>query len=165
MPQAHIQFNVINGAGLVTLDRPKALNELTVEMVTDLRQILLGWRDDLAISHVVIASSAPRAFCAGGDIRQARENIIANGFDEADAFFRGEYLVDLAIAKFGKPIIALCDGVVMGGGAGIAEHCSHIVMSETTRFECRKPALACFLMWGQAWFLAGVLCRLPDCLA
>ena len=102
MPQAHIHFDVINGAGLVTLDRPKALNALTVEMVTDLLQVLLGWRDDPAISHVVIASSAPRAFCAGGDIRQARETIIANGFDEADAFFRGEYLVDLAIAEFGN---------------------------------------------------------------
>ena len=101
MPQAHIHFDVINGAGLVTLDRPKALNALTVEMVTVLRQILLGWRDDPAISHVVIASSTPRAFCAGGDIRQARETIIASGFGEADAFFRGEYMVDLAIAEFG----------------------------------------------------------------
>ena len=109
MPQAHIHFDVSNGAGLVTLDRPKALNALTVEMVADLRQILLGWRDDPAISNMVIASSSQRAFCAGGDIRQVRETIIASGFGEADAFFWGEYMVDLAIAEFGKPIIALCD--------------------------------------------------------
>ena len=87
MPQVHIHFDVINGAGLVTLDRPKALNALTVEMVTDLRQILLGWRDDPAISHVVIVSSAPRAFCAGGDIRQARETIIASGLTRQMPFF------------------------------------------------------------------------------
>ena len=89
MPEVHIHFDVINGAGLVTLDRPKALNALTVEMVTDLRQVLFDWRDNPAISHAVIVSSAPRAFCAGGDVRHARETIIASGFDEADAFFRG----------------------------------------------------------------------------
>jgi enoyl-CoA hydratase/carnithine racemase len=159
MPQAHIHFDVINGAGLVTLDRPKALNALTVEMVTDLRQVLLGWRDNPAISHVVIASSAPRAFCAGGDIRQARETIIANGFDEADAFFRGEYLVDLAIAEFGKPIIALCDGVVMGGGAGLAEHCTHIIMSETTRFAMPETSIGLFPDVGASLFLGR--CPLP----
>ena len=159
MPQAHIHFDVINGAGLVTLDRPKALNALTVEMVTDLRQILLGWGYDPAISHVVIASSAPRAFCAGGDIRQARETIIAKSFDEADAFFRGEYLVDLAIAEFGKPIIALCDGVVMGGGAGLAEHCSHIIMSETTRFAMPETSIGLFPDVGASLFLGR--CPLP----
>ena len=159
MPQAHIHFDVINGAGLVTLDRPKALNALTVEMVTVLRQILLGWRDDPAISHVVIASSTPRAFCAGGDIRQARETIIAGGFDEADAFFRGEYLVDLAIAEFGKPIIALCDGVVMGGGAGLAEHCSHVIMSEMTRFAMPETSIGLFPDVGASLFLGR--CPLP----
>jgi len=159
MPQAHIHFDVINGAGLVTLDRPKALNALTVEMVTDLRQVLLGWRDHPAISHVVIASSAPRAFCAGGDIRQARETIIANGFDEADTFFRGEYLVDLAIAEFGKPIIALCDGVVMGGGAGLAEHCTHIIMSETTRFAMPETSIGLFPDVGASLFLGR--CPMP----
>jgi enoyl-CoA hydratase len=159
MPQVHIHFEVINGAGLVTLDRPTALNALTVEMVSDLRQALLDWRDDPAISHVVIASSAPRAFCAGGDIRQARETIIANGFDEADAFFRGEYLVDLAIAEFGKPIIALCDGVVMGGGAGLAEHCSHVIMSETTRFAMPETSIGLFPDVGASLFLGR--CALP----
>ena len=159
MPQAHIHFDVINGAGLVTLDRPKALNALTVEMVADLRQILLGWRDNPAISHVVIASSAPRSFCAGGDIRQARETIIASGFGEADAFFRGEYMVDLAIAEFGKPIIALCDGVVMGGGAGLAEHCSHIIMSEATRFAMPETSIGLFPDVGASLFLGR--CPLP----
>ena len=159
MPQAHIHFDVINGAGLVTLDRPKALNALTVEMVIDLRQALLDWRDDPAISHVVIASSAPRAFCAGGDIKQVRETIIASGFGEADAFFRGEYMVDLAIAEFGKPIIALCDGVVMGGGAGLAEHCSHIIMSEATRFAMPETSIGLFPDVGASLFLGR--CPLP----
>ena len=159
MPQVHIHFNVINSAGLVTLDRPTALNALTVEMVTDLRYVLLDWRDDPAISHVVIASSSPRAFCAGGDIRQARETIIADGFDGADAFFRGEYLVDLAIAEFGKPIIALCDGVVMGGGAGLAEHCTHIIMSEKTRFAMPEASIGLFPDVGASLFLGR--CPLP----
>ena len=159
MPQAHIHFDVINGTGLVTLDRPEALNALTLKMVTDLRQILLGWRDNPAISHVVIASSSPRAFCAGGDIRQVRETIIASGFGEADAFFRGEYMVDLAIAEFGKPIIALCDGVVMGGGAGLAEHCSHIIMSEATRFAMPETSIGLFPDVGASLFLGR--CPLP----
>jgi enoyl-CoA hydratase len=159
MPQAHIHFDVINGTGLVTLDRPEALNALTIKMVTDLRQILLGWRDNPAISHVVIASSTPRAFCAGGDIRQVRETIIASGFGEADAFFRGEYMVDLVIAEFGKPIIALCDGVVMGGGAGLAEHCSHIIMSEATRFAMPETSIGLFPDVGASLFLGR--CPLP----
>ena len=159
MPQAHIHFDIINCVGLVTLDRPTALNALTFEMVTDLQQTLLGWRADPAISHVVIASSAPRAFCAGGDIKQVRETIIANGFDEADAFFRGEYLVDLAIAEFGKPIIALCDGVVMGGGAGLAEYCTHIIMSEATRFAMPETSIGLFPDVGASLFLSR--CPLP----
>ena len=159
MPQVHIHFDVIDGVGLVTLDRPEALNALTIKMVTDLRQILLGWRDNPAISHVVIASSTPRAFCAGGDIRQVRETIIASGFGEADAFFRGEYMVDLVIAEFGKPIIALCDGVVMGGGAGLAEHCSHIIMSEATRFAMPETSIGLFPDVGASLFLGR--CPLP----
>ena len=153
MPQAHIHFDVIGVAGLIILDRPKALNALTAEMVRDMRAILLGWRDDPAIGHVVIASSAARAFCAGGDIRQARETIMSGDFDQADAFFRGEYLVDLAIAEFGKPIIALCDGVVMGGGAGLAEHCTHIIMTETTRFAMPETSIGLFPDVGASLFL------------
>ena len=159
MPQTHIHFDIINSAGLVTLNRPTALNALTVEMVNDLRQTLLEWRDDPLISHVVIGSSTSRAFCAGGDIKQARETIIAKGFDEADAFFRGEYLVNLTIAEFGKPIIALCDGVVMGGGAGLAEHCTHIIMSETTRFAMPETSIGLFPDVGASLFLGR--CPLP----
>ncbi|MGA0310851.1 MAG: enoyl-CoA hydratase/isomerase family protein, partial [Candidatus Puniceispirillaceae bacterium] len=86
MAQTHIHNDVTGVAGLITLDRPKALNALTAEMVAEIRAILMDWRDDPAIGHVVIASSAARAFCAGGDIRQARDTILAGSFDEADAF-------------------------------------------------------------------------------
>ena len=159
MAQTHIHNDVTGVAGLITLDRPKALNALTAEMVAEIRAILMDWRDDPAIGHVVIASSAARAFCAGGDIRQARDTILAGSFDEADAFFRGEYLVDLAIAEFGKPIIALCDGVVMGGGAGLAQHCTHIIMTETTRFAMPETSIGLFPDVGASLFLGR--CPLP----
>jgi len=159
MAQTHIHNDVNGVAGLIMLDRPKALNALSAEMVAEMLAILIGWRDDPSIGHVVIASSSTRAFCAGGDIRQARDTILAGGVDQADAFFRDEYLVDLAIAEFGKPIIALCDGVVMGGGAGIAEHCSHIIMTETTRFAMPETSIGLFPDVGASLFLGR--CPLP----
>ena len=86
---------------------------------------------------MVIASSTPRAFCAGGDIRFAREVILAGQHTTADQFFRDEYLGDLAVAEFDEPIIALADGLVMGGGAR-QPVMPPFVVTETTRCDAGK---------------------------
>ena len=130
--------------GVVTLDRPKALNALSIEMVTVLHDQLTAWDLDDTVSHVIIKSSSPRAFCAGGDVRFARELLREDPVDGAQSYFRAEYLADVAVAHFSKPIIALCDGIVMGGGAGVAQNCSHIVATDTTRFAMPETAIGLF---------------------
>jgi enoyl-CoA hydratase len=152
MPQADIHFEVVGSAGRIVLDRPKALNALSQDIIRAFTSQLNRWRDDRAITHVVIASSAPRAFCAGGDIRFAREVILAGQHAKADQFFRDEYLGDLAVAEFGKPVIALADGVVMGGGAGLACHASHVVVTETTRFAMPESGIGLFPDAGASLF-------------
>ena len=148
-----ILYHVVGVAGVVVLDRPESLNALNHDMVWLLRDIFMRWKDDPAIGHVVICSSVSRAFCAGGDIRQVRDAILTGNVHAADLFFQGEYLADLAIAEFGKPVIALCDGLVMGGGAGLAEHSSHIIMTETTRFAMPESSIGLFPDVGASLFL------------
>ena len=155
----NILYYVVGVAGVVVLNRPKSLNALNYDMVWLLCDIFMRWKDDPAIGHVVICSSASRAFCAGGDIRQVREAILAGNVDASDKFFQGEYLADLAIAEFGKPVIALCDGLVMGGGAGLAEHSSHIIMTETTRFAMPESSIGLFPDVGASLFLGR--CPIP----
>ena len=129
------------------------MNALSLDMTAALLTQLAKWRSDAAISHVVIASTSPWAFCAGGDVRYAREMILAGDYDAVDVFFKSEYQADLALDEFGKPVIALCDGVVMGGGAGIAQHCSHIIVTETTRFAMPESSIGLFPDVGASLFL------------
>ncbi|MDB2390026.1 enoyl-CoA hydratase/isomerase family protein [Alphaproteobacteria bacterium] len=130
--------------GVITFDRPKALNALSIEMVRVLHDQLNAWDQDESVSHVIIKSSSPRAFCAGGDVRYARELLQEDPVDGALDYFRAEYMADVAVAHFSKPIIALCDGIVMGGGAGIAQNCSHIIATDTTRFAMPETAIGLF---------------------
>ena len=150
---SHVYHNVIGVSGVVTLDRPHALNALNDEMVWSLNEIFTRWRNDPAVGHVVLSSSSSRAFCAGGDIRRVRDSILAGDFHAAEKFFRGEYLANLAIAEFGKPIIVLCDGLVMGGGAGLSQHSSHIIVTETTKFAMPESKIGLFPDVGASLFL------------
>ena len=152
MPQAEVHFRVLGNAGHIQLDRPKTLNALNNDMVLAITAQLKEWQQENAITHVVMSSTSPRAFCAGGDIRFARDVIMAGGYEAADRFFQNEYLCDLAVAEFGKPVVALCDGLVMGGGAGLAEHASHIVMTERTRFAMPESSIGLFPDAGASLF-------------
>jgi len=153
MQQAHIQFSVVNGTGLICLNRPEALNALTTDMVTALRDQILAWHDDPNISHIIISASSPRAFSAGGDVRQAYAHIKAQDKDALAHFFRVEYLAALSVYECAKPVIALADGLVMGGGAGLTQCCSHVVMSEATGFAMPEGAIGLFPDAGASIFL------------
>ena len=148
-----VHHHVTGVSGVITLDRPDALNALNHEMVWSLYEIFTRWKNDSTIGHVVLTSSSSRAFCAGGDIRQARNSILVGDTHAAGQFFKGEYLANLAIAEFGKPIIALCDGLVMGGGAGLAQHSSHTIMTETTKFAMPESRIGLFPDVGASLFL------------
>ena len=115
---------VANGTGTITLDRPKALNSLSLEMVRRLTEVLLAWRDDSKVDAVVITSSSEKALCAGGDIRffhEAGHATPTGGSALLEDFFTEEYALNHLIHFYPKPYISVMDGVVMGGGMGIAQ--------------------------------------------
>src|SRR5579859_7898588 len=122
-----VKFAVAGSVGLITLNRPKALNALDQEMCLAIDTALKVWAKDNSITAVIIRGAGDRAFCAGGDVRLAREDGIAWKKGQSDGrivreFFRDEYRMDRRIATFPKPTIALIDGITMGGGGGISVH-------------------------------------------
>ncbi len=153
MPDSHIHFEQKATAGLITLDRPNSLNALSLDMVLAFADQLSRWANDETITHLILCSSFPRAFCVGGDIKYARQLAIGDDPAGAEPYFRAEYLADIALIEFGKPVIALCDGIVMGGGAGLAQHSQRILMTETTRFAMPETAIGLFPDVGASLFL------------
>jgi len=120
----YVQTRIANGTGLIILDRPKALNSLDLGMVRRLTEILLAWRDDTAVDAVVLTSSSEKALCAGGDIRffhEAGHATPLGGSALLEDFFTEEYALNHLIHFYPKPYISIMDGVVMGGGMGIAQ--------------------------------------------
>ncbi len=148
-----MHYDIVGATGVVTLKRPDALNALNKDMVWSLHEIFTRWKNDPAVGHVVLSSSCSRAFCAGGDIREVREFILTGNSHVAEQFFKGEYLANLAIAEFNKPIVVLCNGLVMGGGAGLAQHSSHVIMTETTKFAMPEIKIGLFPDVGASLFL------------
>jgi enoyl-CoA hydratase len=139
--EADIAFNRVGSAVDVRLIRPQALNALTHAMALALYSGLCAWRHDPSVSHVVISGEVgeKRAFCAGGDLRDLYQGGQENR--PRHDFFRDEYRLNAAIAAFPKPYVALMDGYVMGGGAGIAIHGSHRVAGTNTRFSMPEAAI------------------------
>jgi enoyl-CoA hydratase/carnithine racemase len=120
----YVLTRVANGTGVITLDRPKALNSLSLDMVRKLAGMLRAWRNDPAIDAVVITSSSSKALCAGGDIRffyDVGRATPTGGSALLEDFFSEEYALNHLIHYYPKPYIALMDGVVMGGGMGISQ--------------------------------------------
>lgn len=119
-----------NTTGIIELNRPKALNSLNLEMVRLIRQALSDWVNDASVENVLVRSSSPRGFCAGGDVRAVREMILAGGTDSADQYFTEELAMDAELGGFPKPVVSLVNGVAMGGGLGVSMHGSHRVVTE-----------------------------------
>src|SRR5690349_13757454 len=115
-----ILFARKGAAGLITLNRPRALNAVTFEMISALATQLAAWERDPAISRVIITAAPGRAFCAGGDIRELYDLGRAGRAAEALGYWRSEYALDALIKRYRKPYVAVIDGIVMGGGAGIS---------------------------------------------
>ncbi len=115
--------------GRLTLNRPKSINALTLEMVRQLHVGLDRFEADPAIQVVLLDGTGERGLCAGGDIVALHESVKA-GTDEARTFWTEEYVLDARIARFPKPIVAVMDGIVMGGGIGLAGHATHRLATE-----------------------------------
>ena len=153
MSKDDILFQRRGAAGIVTLNRPKALNAVTHAMVLALRTQLDAWADDPAITRVVITAAAERAFSAGGDIRALTDLGKAGKHDEALQFWRDEYPLNAAIKNFRKPYVALIDGIVMGGGVGVSVHGSHRVAGDRFSFAMPEVGIGFFPDVGATWFL------------
>ena len=130
--------------GRITLNRPRALNALDLPMVRAIQAALDAWRDDPAIHAVLLDAAGGRAFCAGGDIRQIRTLALAKDYAAIEDFFREEYALNLAIARYPKPYISLIDGICMGGGIGLSVHGTVRVATEAAQFAIPETAIALF---------------------
>lgn len=143
--------------GRLTINRPKSLNAIDHDMVRSLHSALDDWRHDPAIEAVIIEGAGGRSFCAGGDIRQIRDLVLAGQYAGAESFFADEYALNLAIARFPKPYVALIDGVCMGGGMGLSIHGSARVVTEAAMLAMPETGIGFFPDIGASFFLP----RLP----
>jgi enoyl-CoA hydratase len=144
-------------AGLITLNRPHALNAVTAAMVRSLARQLDEWEADPAVTRIVVTANGERAFSAGGDLRALYELGRAGRYEEQLAFFRDEYRLNARIKRCRKPYIALIDGMVMGGGVGISVHGSHRIAGDKFLFAMPEVGIGFFPDVGATWFLP----RLP----
>ncbi len=149
--QPVVLFEERNGLGRIVLNRPKALNSLSLPMIHEIALRLKAWAADDAIGAVLIEGAGDRAFCAGGDIRDLYDR---RGGDFGATYYGTEYLLNIAIARFAKPYVALMDGVTMGGGVGMSVHGSHRIASERTLFAMPETGIGFFPDVGGGWFLA-----------
>ncbi|TCS15306.1 enoyl-CoA hydratase/isomerase family protein [Caulobacter sp. BK020] len=140
----------------LTLNRPKALHALTEAMCATMTRALLTWRDDPAITLVMIDHAGERGFCAGGDIRMLARSGQGDG-EAARSFFKTEYRLNHLLFTYPKPVAAFMDGVVMGGGAGVALPCRYRVATENTIFAMPETGIGLFPDVGGGWHLP----RLP----
>lgn len=127
-----VEFHVHSGLGRITLNRPKALNALTHDMVSAISARLTAWQDDPGVRAVVLDGAGERGLCAGGDIRSIYEDARSGGTASL-AFWADEYRLNAQIAAYPKPYLAIMDGLVMGGGVGVSAHGSHRVVTERSR--------------------------------
>jgi enoyl-CoA hydratase len=150
--EPHVLFEKRGAVGLITLNRPKALNALTHGMCLQMAMQLHAWAGQDDVKCVVVRGAGDRAFCAGGDIRSLYESGI-NKSPYALNFYRDEYVLDAAIKHYLKPYIALINGIVMGGGVGVSVHGSHRIANETTTFAMPETGIGLFPDVGGSYFL------------
>jgi enoyl-CoA hydratase len=139
--------------GVIRLDRPRAINALTHPMVRTVRAALEGWRNDDVIATVAIVGEGGRGLCAGGDVVSLHRDVTAGDGSEAAAFWRDEYALNLAIAEYPKPFVAIQDGVVLGGGIGVSAHGSHRIVTERTRLGFPEVTIGFVPDVGATWLL------------
>lgn len=140
-------------AGIVTLNRPQALNAVTHAMVRRLAAKLADWAEDPAVTRVIVRAAGERAFSAGGDIRVLYDLGRGRRHAEALRFWREEYTLNNFIKHYPKPYIALIDGIVMGGGVGISVHGSHRIAGDRYQFAMPEVGIGFFPDVGATFFL------------
>lgn len=162
-PEAEVLFERRGHLGLITLNRPKALNALTLAMVRAIHPLLEAWARDPGVTAVAIQGAGEKAFCAGGDIRALYDSGKA-GTSLAIDFYREEYKLNTAIKRFPKPFVALINGIVMGGGVGLSVHGTYRVAGERILFAMPETGIGLFPDVGGTYFLPRLPGKLGLCL-
>ncbi|QGZ64027.1 enoyl-CoA hydratase/isomerase family protein [Paraburkholderia acidisoli] len=156
----HVLYRVVNGVAIVTLNRPAALNALSHAMVREIAVLLERVRGDANIVALVLEGAGPKGFCAGGDVRALYQLARAEQRDGAQGwrqFFVDEYRLDYALHTFDKPVVALLDGVTMGGGMGLGQAAALRVTTPRTKIAMPETRIGLVPDVGATHFLA----RLP----
>lgn len=151
MDDSELLFSEVNALGIITLNRVKALNALTLSMINALYNQLVNWEANSTIEAIVIKSASPTAFCAGGDVRglyNQRDNRALQL-----SFFKAEYQLNLFISQLTKPYIALIDGITFGGGIGISLHGQYPLVSEKASFALPEVGIGLFPDIGASYLL------------
>lgn len=138
--------------GVITLNRPKSLNSLDYDMIRGIDAALHQWAEDDRVAQVVICSNS-KHFCSGGDVKFARAEILAGNEAEVDEFFAHEYAMNLFLAEFPKPYVALVGGVMMGGGMGVAALGSHMLVAENAFASMPEMNIGYVTDVGMSWRL------------
>ncbi|MCR2832828.1 enoyl-CoA hydratase/isomerase family protein [Parerythrobacter lacustris] len=151
--------------GHISLNRPKALHALTLEMCHAMSAALREWADDDGVEAVILDHAEGRGFCAGGDIAFLRNSALNDGGASGRKFFHDEYQLNHQMMTYAKPIAAFMDGITMGGGVGIALPCKFRVATENTRFAMPETGIGLFPDVGGGWHLSRLGGRLGQFLA
>ncbi|AKK04117.1 enoyl-CoA hydratase/isomerase family protein [Corynebacterium epidermidicanis] len=144
---------VRGNAGIITLNREKAINALTHEMVLEMTKVLDGWHDDPAVKLVIVRGAGERGLCAGGDVAALYDDALADGTAGAE-FWADEYGLNLMISDYPKPYVAIMNGLVLGGGVGISAHGSHRIVTDSTKLGMPEVGIGFAPDVGGSWLLA-----------
>ena len=148
---SNVNIGTSHSSGRITLARPKALHALTTAMCQIMTEALEAWWHDDNIARIVVTAEESRAFCAGGDIREALA--LAQNANQAGDYFACEYGMHMLIAAHPKPLITIADGLVMGGGAGLLFHAQHALITENIDFTMPEAGIGLFPDVGASLFL------------
>ena len=152
-------------AVFLSLNRPKAIHALTLDMVHIMTEALFAWRDDPAVEVVIIDHADGRGFCSGGDIAFLRASAMEDGGVSGRKFFHDEYQLNHLLFTYPKPVIAFMDGITMGGGVGISQPARLRVATENTRFAMPETGIGLFPDVGGGWYLSRLEGRIGAFLA
>ena len=152
-------------AGFLSLNRPKALHALTLEMCHAMSAALIEWRGDPEVHAIIIDHAEGRGFCAGGDIAYLRNSALNDGGVSGRKFFHDEYQLNHLLFTYPKPVVAFMDGITMGGGVGISQPAKFRVATENTRFAMPETGIGLFPDVGGGWYLSRLSGRVGQFLA
>lgn len=153
--QNEVLAEVRNHIGHLTLNRPAGLNAITLDMVRQLQQQLDAWATDANVHAIVLRGAGEKAFCAGGDIRSLYDSF-KSGDTLHEDFFVEEYALDLTLHHYRKPVLALMDGFVLGGGMGLVQGADLRVVTEKSRLAMPEVAIGYFPDVGGSYFLSRI---------